>query len=149
MTVRAPVFPPALDVPPRRVETDARAAFREVRTGRLLRLVNRFETAFSPTVALDADEVQDDVLMFKDDDIVVFLWSRRVPGGTRVVAEVFGDGAVTIAGIRRSANGVATLISRLGDRYESDTIPTGPACLVIDRRSAAVETSWHSEWLTL
>jgi hypothetical protein len=149
VTVRAPILLVALDKPPRRVVTDARAAFREMLTGRLLRLVSRFETMFPTSVVAGADEVGDDVLMFKDDEVVVFLWSRRVPGGSRVITEVFGGGATTVARLRRSARQVTALICRRGDRFESETVPTGPACLVIDSKTGAVVRTRHSEWVTL
>ena len=58
---------------------DARAAFRELLTSRLLPLVSRFETPFPTSAVAGADELGDDVLMFKDDEVVVFLWSAGFP----------------------------------------------------------------------
>jgi hypothetical protein len=135
-------------MPPRHVVTDARSAFRVVFTGRLLPLAVRFETAL-PTTVDAADEVGDDVVMFKDADVVVFLWSRRVPGGSRVITEVFGSGETTTAALCRVSREVRALFSRGRDRFESETVPTGPACLVIDSRTGAAAKTWHSEWLTL
>ena len=137
-----------LDLPPRRVLTDARSAFREELVGRLLPLAVRFETAFPPTVVAEG-EVGDDVVMFEDEDVVVFLWSRRVPGGSRVITEVFGGHLTTRAGLRRASRQVAILSSRRGDRFESETVPTGPARIVIDSRTGVAGKTWHSDWLTL
>jgi hypothetical protein len=148
MMVRAPIHLVGVDEPPRRVFRDARAAFRELLTSSLLPLVSRFETAF-PTSVVGADELGDEVLMFKDDEVVVFLWSRRVPGGSRLITEVFGGAATTIATLRRPARRFCALIGRRGGRFESATVPTGPACLVIDTRTDGVVKTWHSEWLTL
>ena len=148
MRLRAPNLVLGLDMPPRRVLTDARSAFREVFTGRMLPLAVRFETAF-PTAVVAPDEVEDDVVMFKDADVVVFLWSRRVRGGSRVITEVFGSGDTTAAGLRRVSREVTALMRRRRDRFESETVPTGPVCLVIDSRTGPAGKTWHSEWLTL
>ena len=115
----------------------------------MLPLVSRFETGFPASVVAGADELGDDVLMFKDDEVVVFLWSRRVPGGSRLITEVFGGAATTMATLRRPARRLCALIGRRGGRFESATVPTGPACLVIDTRTDGVVKTWHSEWITL
>jgi hypothetical protein len=83
------------------------------------------------------------------DDEVVALWSRRVPGGSRLITEVFGGAATTMATLRRPARRLCALIGRRGGRFESATVPTGPACLVIDTRTDGVVKTWHSEWITL
>jgi hypothetical protein len=149
MTMRAPIHLVGLDEPPLRVFRDARAAFRELLTSSLLPLVSRFDTAYSISVVPGEDELGDDVLMFKDDEVVVFLWSRRVPGGSRLIAEVFGGAATTIATLRRPARRFCALVGRRGGRFESATVATGPACLVIDTRADGVVKTWHSEWVTL
>jgi hypothetical protein len=138
----------ALEQPPRRVFKDARAAFREGFTSRLLPMVGIVGSA-PPSASAGADDADDGVVMFKDDDVVVFLRSRRVAGGSRLVTEVFGVGATTTATLRRPARRFIPLFRRRGDVFESPTVPTGPACLVIETGMDTVTTTWHGEWLTL
>jgi hypothetical protein len=147
MTNRVPIR--SVDEPPRSVLRDARAAFDEPRVGRLLPIVSGFEQASPSSVFAVSNEVEDNVVMLRDDDIVAFVWCRRVPSGMRLVTEIFESSATATARLRRPAERVSALVSRGRGRFESPTVPGGPACLVIDTNTGALVNTWHSEWLTL
>jgi hypothetical protein len=147
MTMRAPNHVVAVDEPPPRVLVDAYAAFHSARTSCLLPVVSRFEAALW-TAAADAGEIGD-VVVFNDDEVVVFVWSRRTPGGSRLVAQVFGCAATANAALWRAGTQLSTPLSLRNGRFESATVPTGPACLVIDARVGTHAKRWHTEWQTL
>jgi hypothetical protein len=135
--------------PPRRVFKDARAAFREVFTGRLLVLVGRLQPDQADVAGDGAREAGSRALVFKDDDVVVFVSSRRVTGGSALATEIFGTEGTTTAMLRRPASRHERLVRRLGHRFVSGTVSTGPACLVIESDTGAAMTTWHADWVTL